>query len=144
MGRLVNDLKTFVLLAVLGSILVAVGDLPGGTTGAAVGLLLGLAVAGYSYCFSDRTALRSAHARPLSGAEAPQLYRIIEELASDAGILMPRVCVTTDVQPNAFATGRNERHAAVAVTAGILDVLETEELRGCWPMSSPTCATTTS
>ena len=130
MERVVNNLKTFVLLAVLGGILVVVGDLLAGRGGATIGLILGLLIAGYSYWFSDRTALASAHAQPVSEAQAPELYRIIRELASADGIPMPRVYVTPEAQPNAFATGRNERHAAVAVTAGLLGTLNEEEVRG--------------
>jgi heat shock protein HtpX len=130
MKRQVNLLKTTMLLAGLGGLFIVVGYYLGGGGGAAAGLLLGLIVAGGSYWFSDRIALAAAHARPVTEAEAPRLYAAIRELASAQGIAMPRVYVTPDAQPNAFATGRNDRHAAVAVTQGILQILDEDELSG--------------
>lgn len=125
-----NILKTTVLLAVLGALFVGVGGYLGGGGGAGVGLFMGLLFAGGSYWFSDRIALAAAHAKPLTEAEAPGLYAMIRGLAAAAGMPMPRVYVTPDAQPNAFATGRNEGHAAVAVTRGILRILDEDELRG--------------
>jgi heat shock protein HtpX len=126
----VNLLKTTVLLAALGVLFIVIGYYFGGGAGASSGLLLGLILAGSSYWFSDRIALAAAHARPVTEADAPGLYALIRDLVSAQGIAMPRVYVTPDPQPNAFATGRNDRHAAVAVTQGILEILDEDELRG--------------
>ena len=125
-----NTLKTYVLLAALGGFFVVVGGAVGGGSGATLGLLLGLLFVGGSYWFSDKLAIRSARAVPVTEAEAPELYRIVREIAQLADMPMPRLHISPAAQPNAFATGRNERHAAVAVTQGILEVLEPEELKG--------------
>jgi len=129
MRRVSNNVKTVFLLAVLGGFFVIVGAWLGGTTGATLGLTIGVAMSFGTYWFSDRLALRAARAQPVSEQEAPWLYRIVEDLTTRAGMPMPRLYITPDAQPNAFATGRNERHAAVAVTAGIVDVLDESELR---------------
>ncbi len=125
-----NSVKTAVLLAALGALFVVVGGLLGRTTGLVIGLVLGLAVVGGSYWFSDRIAIRAARAVPVSEAEMPQYYAVVRDLTQRAGMPMPRLYVTPAVQPNAFATGRNPEHAAVAVTRGILEVCSWEELRG--------------
>lgn len=124
-----NTVKTTVLLAGIGGLLVAVGSLVGGRTGAIVGLSLGLAVVGVSYWRSDRIALRSAGAVPVSATQAPQLHQMIDELADRAGIPKPSVHLIPSAQPNAFATGRNPSHAAVAVTQGLLDHCTLDEVR---------------
>jgi heat shock protein HtpX len=126
----INILKTTGLLAVLGGLFVLVGFYLGGNAGALSGLLLGLFAAGISYWFSDRLALVAAHVRPVSAEEAPALFGIVRDLTAARGMPMPRIYITPHAQPNAFATGRNERHAAVAVTQGILQILEEDELRG--------------
>lgn len=125
-----NTFKTYILLAALGGLLVLAGRAIGGAGGAVVGLVIGLVFVGGSYWFSDKIAVRAARARPVSEAEAPGLYRAVRELTTRAGMPMPKLYVTPDPQPNAFATGRNERHATVAVTQGILSALSEEELRG--------------
>ena len=125
-----NTLKTYVLLAAVGGFFVVGGGAVGGGSGATLGLLLGLLFVGGSYWFSDKLAIRSARAVPVAEAEAPELYRIVREIAQSADMPMPRLHISPAAQPNAFATGRNERHAAVAVTQGILEVLEPEELKG--------------
>lgn len=124
-----NTFKTFVLLAGLGGLLVLVGSLFG-SSGAWIGLVIGLLFVGGSYWFSDKIAVAAARAKPVTEQEAPQLYRIVRELTTAAQMPMPRLYVTPAMQPNAFATGRNERHAAVAVTQGIMELLEEDELRG--------------
>jgi heat shock protein HtpX len=124
-----NTFKTFVLLAGLGGLMVAIGSLLG-RGGAILGLGLGLAIVGFSHWKSDTLAIRSARAVPADEAQMPEYFRIVRELSTQAGMPMPRLYVTPDRQPNAFATGRNPKHAAVAVTAGILDILTWEELRG--------------
>ena len=125
-----NTIKTYVLLAGLGGLLVVVGQLLGGGTGATIGLMLGLVFVGASYWFSDKIAIRSAGAVPVTEAEMPEYYRIVRELTQRADMPMPKLYVTPDPQPNAFATGRNPSHAAVAVTQGILNILDWDELRG--------------
>ena len=124
-----NVFKTFVLLAGLGGLMVAVGSLFG-RGGAAIGLALGLGIVGFSYWKSDSLAIRAARAVPAVEAQMPEYFRIVRELSAQAGMPMPKLYVTPDPQPNAFATGRNPQHAAVAVTAGILDILTWDELRG--------------
>ncbi len=127
--RSANAFKTAVLLGGLGGLFVLVGSLFG-NGGALFGLLLGLAVVGGSYWFSDTIAIRAAGAVPVSEWEMPEYHRIVRELCAEAGLPMPKLYVTPDRQPNAFATGRNPNHAAVAVTRGILDILTWEELKG--------------
>ena len=125
-----NTLKTYVLLATLGGLMVVIGGLLGGGNGALIGLLIGVAISGGSYWFSDKLAIKAARAVPVSEAEMPEYYRVVRELTQRAGMPMPRLYVTPDQQPNAFATGRNPEHAAVAVTQGILRTLDWDELRG--------------
>jgi heat shock protein HtpX len=125
-----NTIKTFVLLAALGGLLVVVGGLFGGTGGATIGLLIGLVFTGGSYWFSDKLALRGAKAQPVTEAEMPEYYRIVRELADEMHIPMPQLYVAPAMQPNAFATGRNPHHAAVAVTQGILQLCDWDELKG--------------
>ena len=125
-----NTFKTFVLLAGLGGLLVLLGQLFGGTTGALIGFGIGVAIVGFSYWNSDKLAIRAARAVPVSEQEMPDYYRIVRELSHEMGMPMPKLYVTPDLQPNAFATGRNPEHAAVAVTRGILQILDWDELRG--------------
>lgn len=124
-----NTIKTYVLLAGLGGLLIVVGSLFG-RTGALIGLVIGLVFVGGSYWLSDTLAIKSARATPVSEQEMPEYYRIVRELTQAAGMPMPKLYVTPDLQPNAFATGRNPEHAAVAVTQGILRLLDWNELRG--------------
>ncbi len=125
-----NMIKTAVLLAALGALLIGMGACFGGGGGAAIGLLVGLLFVGGSYWFSDRLAIRSAGAKPVSEAEMPEYYAVVRELTARAGLPMPRLYVSPERQPNAFATGRDPEHAAVAVTRGILEVLDWNEMRG--------------
>ena len=124
-----NTVKTYVLLAGLGGLLVLVGSFFG-RGGAVIGLVIGLVFVGGSYWFSDKLAIRSARAVPVSEQEMPEYYRVVRELTREAGMPMPKLYVTPDMQPNAFATGRNPDHAAVAVTRGIVNLLTWDELRG--------------
>jgi heat shock protein HtpX len=124
-----NTFKTYVLLAALGGALILIGSL-WGKGGAFIGLAIGLVFVGGSYWFSDKIAIKAARAQPVTEADAPELYRMVRELTTAAGMSMPKIYVTPDAQPNAFATGRNEKHAAVAVTQGIMQILTEEELRG--------------
>ena len=123
-----NGVKTAVLLGGLGGLLVLLGSVFG-EAGALVGLLLGLVTVAGSYWFSDRLALMAARAVPVGPDDFPLYHRIVRELTTEAGLPMPRLYVTPDAQPNAFATGRNPRHAAVAVTRGLLDLVDARELR---------------
>jgi heat shock protein HtpX len=125
-----NTFKTFVLLAGLGGLLVILGQLLWGGTGAVIGFALGLLFVGFSYWNSDKLAIRAARAQPVTEQQMPEYYAIVRDLTQQAGMPMPKLYVTPDQQPNAFATGRNPEHAAVAVTQGILRFLDWDELRG--------------
>ncbi len=125
-----NDMKTALLLAALTGLFLAVGYLLGGTGGMVVAFLFALAMNAFAYWNSDRLVLRMYGAREVSPREAPDLYRRVEMLARRAGLPMPRVHVIDSPQPNAFATGRDPAHAAVAVTTGILALLNDDELEG--------------
>ena len=125
-----NTFKTFVLLGAIGGLLVTVGSVLGGSGGAAIGMLLGFVIVGGSYWFSDRLAIKSAGAVEVTEAEAPELVATVRDLATRAELPMPRVFVSPSAQPNAFATGRNPSHAAIAVTQGLLDQCPLDELRG--------------
>ena len=124
-----NTLKTTILLAFLGALFIGIGGLFG-QGGLIIGLVLGLVIVGGSYWFSDKIAVAAARAKPVSREEAPRLYAIVEELAQKDGIPTPRIYISPEPQPNAFATGRGPKHAVVAVTQGILGVLDDDELRG--------------
>jgi heat shock protein HtpX len=124
-----NTFKTFVLLAGLGGLFMLVGSF-WGQGGLIIGLALGLAMVGGSYWFSDKIAIRAARAVPVTEAEMPEYYAIVRELSQRSGTPMPKLYVTPDQQPNAFATGRSPDHAAVAVTQGMLGLLDRHELRG--------------
>lgn len=124
-----NTLKTTVLLATLGGLMVLVGS-AFGTGGAIIGLLLGLVFIGGSYWFSDTIAIKAARARPVTEAEMPEYHAIVRDLAARAGMPMPKLYLSPAAQPNAFATGRKPDHAAVAITEGIVQVLTWDELRG--------------
>ena len=124
-----NTLKTTVVLAGLAGLMLAVGGLFG-QGGLVIGFVLAIVTVGGSYWFSDRLALMSARATPVTEAEMPEYHAVVRDLTERAGLPMPRLYVTPDAQPNAFATGRNPQHAAVAVTRGILGALTWDELRG--------------
>ena len=124
-----NNVKTVVLLTALAALFMGVGSFFG-QGGFIIGLVLGLVFVGGSYWFSDKIAVRAAGAVPVSETDAPQLYAIVRDLTSRSGMPMPSIYISPASQPNAFATGRNQDHAAVAVTQGLLQVLDQEELRG--------------
>jgi heat shock protein HtpX len=126
----INTLKTFVLLAALGGLMVLIGQWYGGTGGAAIGLTLGIVMSLGSYWFSDKLAIKASRAKPVTEEQAPNLYRLMRGLTSSQSMPMPRLYVIPSDQPNAFATGRNPRKAVIAVTEGIMRLLDEEELRG--------------
>jgi heat shock protein HtpX len=124
-----NTTKTVVLLTFLGVLFLGVGSFFG-QGGLIIGLVLGLVFVGGSYWFSDKVAVKAARARAVSEQEAPQLYAIVRDLTQRADMPMPAIYIAPAEQPNAFATGRNEHHAAVAVTQGLLQIVDENELRG--------------
>jgi heat shock protein HtpX len=125
-----NTTRTFLLMALMTVLLVFVGNLLGGQNGMIMAFLFAVVMNFGSYWFSDKMVLRMYRAREVTKADAPELVGMVEDLAVRAGLPMPRVYVIPDDQPNAFATGRNPSHAAVAVTQGILRTLSHDELRG--------------
>ena len=123
-------LRTTILLASLTGLLVVIGAIIGGPSTAALFLGIALLLNLGSYFFSDKLALKMSGAKPLDESEAPRIYQIVRELTTRAGLPMPRLYIIPQEQPNAFATGRNPKHAAVAVTQGITKLLSEDELRG--------------
>lgn len=123
-----NTIKTFFLLMVLTGLLLLVGGIIGGQTGIIIALVFALAMNFFAYWFSDRIALGMTHARPITEEEDPELYRLVGEQASMAGLPMPKVYEIQTDSPNAFATGRSPQHATVAVTTGIRRILARDEL----------------
>ena len=125
-----NWLKTSILMAGIVALFGIVGAVFGGVNGMLLALVLGGAMNVFAYWFSDAMVLRIYKAREVDAASAPQFYGLVQELAQRAGLPMPRVYLIDEAQPNAFATGRNPEHAAVAATTGILQLLSARELRG--------------
>jgi heat shock protein HtpX len=125
-----NTLKTFILMAALTGIFMVGGQALGGRQGMMLALVIALGMNFFAYWNSDKMALAMSKAREVSETEAPDLHRIVAHLAQRAGLPKPRVYVVDNPTPNAFATGRNPEHAAVAVTTGIMQVLNKEELEG--------------
>jgi len=125
-----NQLKTVILLAALGALLVVIGGAIGGKNGATIALVIAIVLNFGSYWFSDKIVLRMYNAQEVTETEAPELFNLVQQLTMKAGLPMPKVYIIPDDSPNAFATGRNPEHAAVAVTEGILRLLSWEELSG--------------
>jgi heat shock protein HtpX len=125
-----NQTKTFALMLVLTIILVALGSLVGGSNGAMIAFMVALIMNLVSYWFSDRIVLAMYGAKQVSEAEAPDLFSIVAVLSQRAGMPMPKIYMIDNDSPNAFATGRNPEHGAVAVTTGIMRILNRQELEG--------------
>jgi len=127
---MVNSMKTFILMAALTALFMFGGQALGGQGGMAFALIMALGMNFFAYWYSDKLALRMSRAREVSYDQAPQLHAMVEKLARNAGLPKPRVYIMPGQTPNAFATGRNPEHAAVAVTEGLLQLLQREELEG--------------
>jgi heat shock protein HtpX len=125
-----NNLKTLVLLASLGALFVIVGQVMGGTGGAAIALGIAVVLNFSMYFFSHKIALKSAKAKPVTEQELPNVYSTVRSLTQRENMPMPAIYLIDSPQPNAFATGRNPKHAAVAVTTGILQIMSQAELEG--------------
>ena len=125
-----NWLKTSILMAGIVALFSAIGLLLGGAVGMMIALALAAAMNVWAYWFSDKMVLKMYNAREVDETSAPQLYRMVRELAANAQLPMPKVYLIDETQPNAFATGRNPEHAAVAATTGIMQILSERELRG--------------
>ncbi len=124
-----NGLKTALLLGALTAILMLFGRVLGGNAGMMLGFIFAVVMNFTSYWFSDRIAMKMAGAREVTSAEAPELYRLVAEIAQKSGMPMPRVAIIESDAPNAFATGRNPKNGLVAATRGIMQVLDRRELR---------------
>ncbi len=125
-----NNFKTTILLAAMTGVLLAIGQLWGGERGLIFALVLAAVMNMGAYFFSDKIALASSRAQPISREEGPRIYQIVERLAAKANIPVPKIYLIPTDSPNAFATGRNPNHASVAVTRGILDICDDEEIEG--------------
>lgn len=128
--RNMNRIKTVLLLGLLTGVFIAIGGAIGGQTGMVIALILATAMNFFSYWYSDKIVLKAYRAQPLEEHQAPRLFAIVRDLTGRAGLPMPRIAVIPDPTPNAFATGRNPENAVVAVTQGIVDLLDERELRG--------------
>jgi heat shock protein HtpX len=125
-----NAVKTAALLAALGGLFIFLGGLLGGQVGLIIGLVIGLGFVGFSYWSSDKLAIRAARGVEVTPQQAPEYHQIVDELVAKAGIPKPRLFIAPSDQPNAFATGRNPRHAAVCVNQGLLQLMSWDEIRG--------------
>ena len=127
---MMNNLKTLMLMVLLGAIMIFIGGLVGGRTGMMFMLMISLGMNIFSYWFSDTMVLKMYGAQEVTREESPNLYDLVEQLAANAGLPLPKVCIIESDVPNAFATGRNPENAAVAATTGILHLLSAREIRG--------------
>jgi heat shock protein HtpX len=125
-----RGIKTLFLLTALTLLLVLGGQMIGGEQGMTLGLCLAVAMNGFAYFFSDKIALKSSHAQPVTREQMPRLYAVMERLCAKANLPMPKLYLIAQPAPNAFATGRNPKHASVAVTQGLLELMNDDELEG--------------
>lgn len=140
-----NGLKTTLLFALMWAIIMLIWWATGGSRQTlSIYIVIGLITTFGTYWFSDKLAIASMGAREVSEQEAPEIYQIVRELSAKAGKPMPRIYIAPTMSPNAFATGRNERHAAVCCTQGILQILTPVNCVVCWATNLCTCTTTTS
>ncbi len=126
----INNLRVWILMGLLSVILVLLGNAINGPDGAILFFLIAVAMNFFSYFYSDRLAIKMTRSQPISEKEAPEIYEIIRKISGRAGIPMPRVYRTPSPQPNAFATGRNPEHSAVAITDGLVRLLNRDEIEG--------------
>lgn len=125
-----NYTKTFMLMAAITALFIGIGRAIGGQSGMVFALLLAVGMNFFSYWFSDKMVLKMYNAQEVDATSAPEFYKMVQELAQKADLPMPRVYLINEDAPNAFATGRNPKHAAVAATTGIVRALSAKELRG--------------
>jgi heat shock protein HtpX len=125
-----NQLRTTILLAVMTALIIWIGQILGGRQGMIIALLLAAGMNFFSYWYSDRIVLKMYHAQEVDRSQAPELYEIVQTLSSKAGLPMPKLFVVPSETPNAFATGRNPEHAVVAVTQGLLKIMDRDEVSG--------------
>ena len=125
-----SQLKTFMLLALLSAIIIVLGGFIGGRTGIIIAFVMALVMNVGSYWCSDKIVLRMYNARELAESDAPMIFAMVRDLAKNANIPMPRICVVPEEAPNAFATGRDPQHSVVAMTEGIVRLLSPNELKG--------------
>jgi heat shock protein HtpX len=125
-----NWFKTAMLLGVMTALVVLIGNLLGGRNGMVIAFMIAIGMNFFSYWYSDKIVLKMYRAREVSPQESPELHNIVRELAASAGIPMPKICIIPGQSPNAFATGRNPEHAVVAVTEGLLSLMNRQEIKG--------------
>jgi len=125
-----NSLKTVLFLGILSLLVISIGGLIGGQSGLYIAFFFALLIDGVGYFYSDKISLAGSGAKPLSRSAAPQIYKIVEEITGRMSLPIPRLFITPEPQANAFATGRDPKHASVAVTQGLLKLLSPEEIKG--------------
>ncbi|HUV48480.1 MAG TPA: M48 family metalloprotease, partial [Actinomycetes bacterium] len=130
MNRSINGIKTAFLLGLMAAVIMVIGVWLGGMTGLVIAFVIAIGMNAFSYWNSGSLAIRAMHARPVTEAEQPTMYRIVQNLAMQQGEPMPQLYVSPTMAPNAFATGRNPQNAKVCCTEGILQLLDERELRG--------------
>lgn len=125
-----NQFRTTILLAVMTALILWIGQVLGGRQGMTIALVIAAAMNFFSYWYSDKIVLKMYHAQEINPAQAPELYEIVQNLSRNAGLPMPKLFVVPSETPNAFATGRNPEHAVVAVTQGLLKIMDRDEVSG--------------
>ena len=125
-----NKIRTTILLALMTALIIWIGQLFGGQQGMIIAFLVAAGMNFFSYWYSDKIVLKMYRAREVSRQQAPEVYEMVETLSRNAGLPMPKLCVIPKEAPNAFATGRNPEHAVVAVTQGLLNIMDRDEVMG--------------